>query len=135
VVSYGMLTVAGVISLVIGSMMLFKSTDPAIRVSLEVIFSMATFTLLVVAILVTLVVRVHGTQVVTGAEGLINKRGVARTSVQDQGKIFVHGELWNAVSDEEIAAGSAVRVLAVDGMTLYVKSLRDSPSEIEGEVG
>jgi len=134
VISYGMLTVAGVISLVIGSLMLFKSTDPAIRVSLEVILSMAAFTLLVVAILVTLVVRVHGTQVVTGAEGLVNKRGVARTSVQDQGKIFVHGELWNAVSDEEISAGSAVEVVAVDGMTLHVKSLRGSSSETEGGV-
>ena len=135
VISYGLLTVAGVISLVIGSLMLFKSADPAIRVSLEVIVSMAVFTLVVVALLVALVLRVHGTQVATGAEGLVNKRGVARTPIDTEGKVFVHGELWYAVSKEPIAPGSAVQVVAIDGMTLEVRPLHSVSSEIEGDVG
>jgi len=135
VVSYGLLTVAGVISLVLGSLMLFKSADPAIRVSLEVIISMAVFTLVVVALLVTLVIRVHNSQVATGAEGLVNKHGVARTLVETHGKVFVHGELWNAVSDEPIAAGSAVKIVAVDGLTLEVRPLAGVSSATRGEVG
>jgi len=134
VVSYGLLTVAGVISLVIGSLMLFKSADPAIRVSLEVIITMAVFTLVVVAMLVTLVVRVHSSQVATGAEGLIHKRGVARTTVDLQGKVFVHGELWNAVSEVPIAAGAPVEVVSVDGMTLKVRPRAVLSSEPKGEV-
>ena len=134
VVSYGLLTVAGVISLVIGSLMLFKSADPAIRVSLEVVFSMAAFTLVVVGLMVTLVVRAHGTQVSTGAEGLINKRGVARTAIANDGKVFVHGELWYAVSGEPIDAGSAVQVVAVDGMTLEVEPVTTGRSQNGGEV-
>jgi membrane-bound serine protease (ClpP class) len=132
VVSYGMLTVAGVISLVIGSLMLFKTADPAIRVSLEVIMSMAAFTLVVVLLLVTLVVRAHGTRVSTGAEGLVSKLGVARTSIDAQGKVFVHGELWNAVSETPIAAGSAVEVMSVDGMTLRVRPQAAISSEPKG---
>lgn len=135
VVSYGLLTVAGVISLVIGSLMLFKSADPAIRVSLELVISMALFTLVVVAVLVTLVVRTHGTQVTTGAEGLVNKRGVARTPIGEGGKVFVHGELWNAVAREPIAQGSAIRVLEVEGMTLTVAPESGAPSENGGEIG
>jgi len=134
VVSYGMLTVAGVISLVLGSLMLFKSTDPAIRVSLDVIASMAIFTLVVVAFLVTLVVRVHSSQVATGAEGLVNKHGVARTPIETDGKVFVHGELWHAVSNEPIGVGSAVQVVAVDGLTLEVRPLKSVTSETGGEV-
>lgn len=135
VISYGLLTVAGVISLVIGSLMLFKTADPAIRVSLEVVIGMAVFTLLVVALLVTLVVRVHGSQVTTGAEGLVNKRGVARTVIGKEGKVFVHGELWNAVARESIASGAPVKVIAVKGMTLEVRPLERIPSETEGGVG
>ena len=134
VVSYGMLTVAGVISLVIGSLMLFKSTDPAIRVSLEVIVSMALFTLVMVALLVTLVVRAHRSQIATGVEGLVHKRGVARSIIEEQGKVFVHGELWNAKAKEPVAAGSQVEVVAVDGLTLLVRSLEESPAATEGEV-
>jgi len=121
VVSYGLLTVAGVISLVLGSLMLFKSADPAIRVSLELIISMAVFTLVVVTFLVSMVVRSHRAQVATGAEGLIHKHGVTRTQVGRRGKVFVHGEIWNASADEEIPAGSPVEIVSVDGLTLQVR--------------
>jgi membrane-bound serine protease (ClpP class) len=122
VTSYGLLTVAGIISLVIGSLMLFKSADPAIRVSLELIVSMAVFTLVVVTFLVSMVVRAHRTQVSTGTEGLLHQHGVTRTTVGDSGKVFVHGEIWNASADEEIAAGTPVEVFAVDGLTLRVRA-------------
>lgn len=121
VTSYGMLTVAGVISLVLGSLMLFKSADPAIRVSLSLIMSVAIFTLIMVTFLVSLVVRAHRSQVATGTEGLVHKRGVARTEVADNGKVFVHGEIWDAVSEAPIPAGAPVEVVAVEGMVLRVR--------------
>ena len=121
VVSYGMLTVAGIISMVIGSLMLFKSADPAIRVSLDVVISMAVFTAIVVAFLVSMVLRTHRSQVTTGSEGLINKRGVARTEIAPRGKVFVHGEIWDAVAENPIAAGAPIGVVAVEGMVLRVR--------------
>jgi membrane-bound serine protease (ClpP class) len=114
--------------------MLFKSADPAIRVSLDVIFGMALFTLVVVALLVTLVVRVHGSQVTTGAEGLIHKHGVVRIPIEGEGKVFVHGELWHAIANQPIAVGEAVEVVAVDGMTLTVRPLAGGTSGSKGEV-
>jgi membrane-bound serine protease (ClpP class) len=133
VTSYGLLTVAGVISLVLGSLMLFKTADPAIRVSLDVIASMAVFTLVVVAFLVSMVVRVHRSQVTTGTEGLIHKRGVARTPIDGEGRVFVHGEIWNAVADRPVPAGSPVEVVAVEGMVLRVQALDAQGSLTEGE--
>ncbi len=121
VTSYGLLTVAGVISMVLGSLMLFKSADPAIRVSLEVIASVTLFTVVVVAFLVTMIVRTYRTQITTGTEGLVHKQGVARTLLDPTGKVFVHGEIWDAHSEVPIAAGSPVEVVAVDGMNLRVQ--------------
>ncbi len=122
VISYGLLTVAGVASLILGSMMLFESVDPAIRVSMDVILTVALVSLLVVAFLVTMVVRVHRTQVRTGSEGLLHERGVARSVLEPRGKVFVHGEIWDAVADGRIAAGEPIEVVEVDGMLLRVRA-------------
>ena len=121
VVSYGLLTVGGLISLVLGSLMLFKSADPAIRVSLDVIFAVTVFAAAVVALLLWLVVRVHRSRVTTGAEGLVSKRATARTDLDPGGKVFVWGEIWNAVAESPVAAGAQVEITAVDGMTLRVR--------------
>ncbi len=125
VVSYGLLTVGGLVSLVLGSLMLFKSADPAIRVSMEVIVSITLFAAAVVALLLTLVVRVHRTQVTTGAEGLVDQRATARTDLEPRGKVFVWGEIWNAVAEQPVAAGQKVEITAVDGMTLKVRPAHD----------
>jgi len=121
VTSYGLLTVGGLISMFLGSMMLFKSVDPAVRVSLNVIVTVTIFTGLLVAFLVTMVVRTHRRQVTTGSEGLIHERGIAQTDLSPRGKIFVHGEIWDAVADEPVELGTAVEVVAVDGLTLRVR--------------
>lgn len=128
VTSYGLLAVAGVASLVLGSMMLFKSADPAIRVSLDIILSVAVFALVVVGFLALMVLRAHKAQVTTGAEGLLHERGVARSALEPQGRVFVHGEIWNAIADGVVEAGQPVEVVGVEGMTLRVRPERGARS-------
>ncbi len=67
--------------------------------------------------------RVRGERVVTGAEGLIDEAGVARTALDPDGKVFVHGETWRARAEEPIAAGQAVAVVAVEGLQLVVRPI------------
>jgi membrane-bound serine protease (ClpP class) len=121
VTSYGMLTVAGVVSLVLGSLMLFKTPEPALRVSLELIAMVTAFSLLVVGFLVFMALRALREPVRTGAEGLIHEIGLARSPLSPRGKVFVHGELWDAVADEPVEAGEAVEVVAVRNLTLAVR--------------
>jgi len=136
VVSYGLLSVGGLISLVLGSLMLFKSADPAIRVSKDVIFGVTLFAAAVVALLLWLVVRVHRSSITTGVEGLVHKVATARTALEPAGKVFVWGEIWNAVADRPVAAGQQVEITAVEGMTLKVKpTATDSGRETVGETG
>jgi membrane-bound serine protease (ClpP class) len=135
VTSYGLLTTAGVVSLVIGSLMLFKSPDPALRVSLEVIVMAASTTIVVVLFLMFQVLRAHRAQVRTGVEGMVHERGRAQSDLAPRGKVFVHGEIWDAESEAPALRGDPVEVVAVQGMRLRVRPLTEpvpsagSPSE------
>jgi membrane-bound serine protease (ClpP class) len=134
VASFGLLTLGGVISLVLGAMMLFDSPVPALRASVPVIAGVAIFALLATMLLGRLVWSARRERVRTGGEGLLEQRGRAFTDFGPRdgavrGKVFVHGEIWNAVADAPIARGAPVRVVAVDGMTLHVHPAGGSAAE------
>jgi membrane-bound serine protease (ClpP class) len=128
VVSHGVLGIGGTIALVLGALMLFKSPEPALRVSLEVIVSLAAFSLAVVSFLMFMAIRARQAPVRTGTEGLVSEIGTARSVIDPHGKVFVHGEIWDAVSDEPVAPGDAVEVIAVRNLTLAVRPYRRQPS-------
>ena len=123
VVSNGMLTLGGVIAMVLGSMMLFESPEPYLRVSWSVIL----VTVLAVAgffiVAVTKILAVHRRRPTTGIEGLIGVEGIAESGIAPEGKVFIRGERWDARSDEPIGVGSRVTVDAVEGMQLKVKRI------------
>ena len=122
VVSHGILGLGGVVSLVIGSLMLFKTPDAALRVSLWLIASLTAFTVLVMGLLLYLTLKTQRLPVRTGAEGLLHELGIARTRLDPRGKVAIHGELWDAVADEAVAAGETVEVLGVRNLTLAVRA-------------
>jgi membrane-bound serine protease (ClpP class) len=129
VVSYGMLVVAGVVCLVVGSLMLFKSPEPALRVSVELIAMLAGFSLLVVGFLVAMSLRARALPVRSGSEAMLHEIGTARSLLDPWGKVFVHGEIWDAVaepSDGPVAAGELVEVTAVRNLTLAVRRCQAS---------
>ncbi len=121
VTSYGLLSVAGVVSLVLGYVLLFKSADPAVRVSWSVIGALVLTVVAVMSVILTLAIRTFRSPVKTGREGLLQETGVARTDLAPTGKIFIHGEIWNARSEIEIPAGTPIRIVAVEGMTVRVE--------------
>jgi membrane-bound serine protease (ClpP class) len=112
--SYGMLSLGGIVSMVIGSMMLIDSPVPELRPSLRVIIPVAIGISLVCIFLVTLVVKAQARRAVTGREGMIGEVGTARTDLSPSGKVFVHGELWEAESDQPVRMGERVRVVEVE---------------------
>lgn len=123
IVSHGMLTIGGVIAMVLGSLMLFESPEPYLRVSWSVILAMVLATVLFFVVAVTKVMAVHRLRPVTGREGLTDQEGEAVSEIAPEGKVFVCGEYWDAWSDEPIAAGTRVTVEAVEGMRLKVKRI------------
>ncbi|HSN89105.1 MAG TPA: nodulation protein NfeD [Thermoanaerobaculia bacterium] len=125
VVSYGLLAVGGTVSLVLGLLMLFKTPEPALRVSLEFIAVLAVFSLAVVGFLTMMSLRMSRVPVRTGPEGMLHELGTARTALAPRGKVFVHGEIWDAVAEEPVAAGETVQVTGVRNLTLAVRPFRN----------
>ena len=121
IVSHGMLTVGGIIAMVLGSLLLFESPEPSMRVSLGVVLTTVLVTVLFFVLVVTKAVKAHRTRPVSGTEGLVGEIGQADSDLAPEGKVFVRGEYWEAWSDEPIARGEKVAVAAVDGMRLKVK--------------
>ncbi|MGW8273132.1 MAG: NfeD family protein [Thermodesulfovibrionales bacterium] len=121
IVSYGILTIGGVISIIIGSIMLFDTPGPFIKLSLSVILPAAAVTALFFSVTIRLAYRAWKSKPVTGSEGLVGLEGVALSDVFPEGMVLVHGEYWRARSDLPIRKGEGLIVEAVQGLTLKVK--------------
>ncbi|HJQ38404.1 MAG TPA: nodulation protein NfeD, partial [Thermoanaerobaculia bacterium] len=119
--SYGVLGTGGVICMIIGAMLLVDGPIPEMRVQLMTAIAVSVPIGAIAIFLMTLVMRAHKNRVTTGTEGMIGEIGVARTSVAAEGKVFVHGELWNATARTSIAEGARVRVRAIEGLRVVVE--------------
>jgi membrane-bound serine protease (ClpP class) len=122
--SYGLLTLGGVVCILLGSLMLFDTANPLFKLSLSVVIPVTAITALFFAFLLRLAYKAHRRKPVTGIEELIGLRGFAKTDIDSRkGMVMVHGELWQAVSDEEIKKDEEVVVEDVKGLTLKVRRL------------
>jgi len=124
IASYGLLTMGGLISLAIGSIMLFDSPAPFLRASLTVIIPTVLATAAFFIFVVAAALKAQLARPATGSEGLVGEIGVAKTRLIPEGKIFVHGELWNAYADEGIEPEEKVRVLKNEGLKLKVEKVK-----------
>ena len=122
--SFGILGVGGIIAMVIGSVMLINSPIPELQPSLKIVIPLAVALSLIFLFLLLLVVRAHARKSFTGKEGLIGEVGTAQTDLTPEGKVFVHGELWNAEAPETILKGSKVKVVRVlDSLKIRVEKM------------
>jgi membrane-bound serine protease (ClpP class) len=113
--SFGMLAVGGIAAMIIGSLMLVKSPIPELRPGLRFVIPVALGVSLIVVFLLTLVLKAHARRSLTGREGMIGETGTARTELSPTGKVFVHGEIWEAEADAPVRAGEKVKVIEVLG--------------------
>jgi len=121
--SFGVLGIGGVISLALGSFLLFDTQDSGVGVDRPIIFTaVATLASFVLAISY-LVYRSQKSKPTLGLEGMLGKIGDVRTKLNPAGKVFVQGELWNAEADGEIDTGEKVEIVGCQGLNLKVRRL------------
>jgi membrane-bound serine protease (ClpP class) len=125
ITSYGLLTVGGLISLVVGSLILFKSPHSFMRVSLPIIGAFTASTLAVAIFLITIVARIQRRKAVTGAEGMVGETGEVQSWEGNHGKVFVHGEIWDAHGPVDLRPHTKVKVAKALGMNLRVEVVSD----------
>ena len=121
VVSHGLLSVGGVISLLLGSLMLIETPTEYMKISLSVIVPAVLVSAAFFVFAVTMAIRARLRKPTTGMEGLVGEVGVVTTSLAPEGKVSIHGEVWNAVSDQSIQKGTKVQVIGVTNLILKVK--------------
>jgi len=121
IISYGLLSVAGLVSLFLGGMMLFRGGEGGLDISWSVLIPTVAIVSLFFIVVAGIVFRSHLLRSTTGAAGMVGERGVVYTPLNPEGQVFVHGEYWQAISDETIAKGEAVVVLEVLDLKLRVR--------------
>ncbi len=123
--SYGMLTVGGVISLLLGSLMLINTSFPYMRISLAVLLPSVLVISGFFFILVRTGLKSRRYGYTTGRESLVGMVAEARTDIHEgvEGDVFLQGAHWRAVSESDVKAGEEVRVLEVTGLRLRVGKL------------
>jgi len=130
--SHGILTAGGALAMVLGAVLLVESPLPEMRIHLSTALAVTLPFALVTSFLVTLAVRARRSKVLTGAAGMVDEIGLAYTPLAPGGKVFIHGEYWNAVSSEPVEAGRRVRVKNVEGLTLNVEPASSGSGGFDG---
>jgi membrane-bound serine protease (ClpP class) len=137
VTSYGLLGVGGVLSLLLGSMMLIDSPLPELQIGLRLIIPVTLGIAGILLFLVTLAVNAQRTRPVTGLSAMLHEVGYALTPIEPggTGHVRTHGEIWTASSNERIEAGTPVRVTAVEGLRLQVAAEPEARETRDAHVG
>ncbi len=121
--SHGVLGLGGTISMVLGALLLING-PPELRIHLATALAVSIPFALITMFLMTLVIRSRANKAVMSDGGLVDEVGEARTALAPGGKVFVHGEYWDAVSSSPVDQGARVRVVGVEGLKLRVEPAR-----------
>ena len=128
ITSYGLLSVAGIVSLLLGSLMLFEGNTPDMKLSLNVLLPTIILISGFFVVIASLVFRAQISKPTTGSRGLVGEIGIVKQALTPEGKVFVHGELWNARARETIDEDVKVRVVEVVNLVLEVEPVDDTAS-------
>ena len=119
--AHGVLAIGGIVTMVLGGLLLVDAPIPEMRVHLLTALAVSIPLGGITVFLMSIALKARANKVVTGAQGLVGEIGIAQTALSPRGKVFVHGEIWDAMSSSGVPAGQAVVVLGVDGLQLRVE--------------
>jgi membrane-bound serine protease (ClpP class) len=121
VTSHGILALGGSAAMIAGALMLVQGPIPQLRIQLSTALAVTAPVAIISVILVRLVYVSHKTKSATGSQAMVGEVGVAKSEINPNGKVLVHGEYWNATSEKPIPAGCRIRVVSVHGLRLEVE--------------
>src|SRR5579863_4772465 len=126
--THGVLTIGGIVTLTIGGLLLVDAPIPEMRVRLATALAVSIPFGLLTAFLMRIAWKARANKIVTGSQGLIGEIGTAQTALSPAGKVFVHGELWDAIATSNLPAGQTVVVRQIQGLRLSVDPKTTDPS-------
>lgn len=132
--THGVLGVGGIAMLTLGALLLVDAPIPEMRVKLVTALAVSIPVGVITVLLMSVALKARRNKVVTGEQGLIGEIGTAQTAFSPAGKVFVHGEIWDASSSLPIAPGQSVVVRGIDGFQLRVEPVRVAKPEVSAPV-
>ena len=118
--THGVLAIGGIVTLTLGGLLLVDAPIPQMQVHLATALAVSIPMGIITVFLMSIALKARANKVTTGAQGLVGEIGQAQTALSPQGKVFIHGELWDAVSSANVSSGESVVVRRVDGLQLRV---------------
>lgn len=128
--THGVLAVGGTVLMVLGLVLLVDGPIPQMRVKLITALAISLPLALITVFLMTIAIQARRNKVTTGEQGMVGEIGVVQAPLTPSGKVFVHGEIWNAISPYAVGVGQNVVVRKVQDMTLHVEP--DSSDQTTG---
>ena len=125
IVSYGMLAILGISSMILGSLILIETNVPELRVNLTTSISIVLPFAIATIFLMRLVLTAYKKKSQTGQEGMVGEIGTAITDLDPDGQVQVHGEIWKAFSKSPINKGKRIKIDAVKNLTVWVSGCLD----------
>lgn len=124
----GILSLAGIASLIIGSFILINTTAPFLQIARSLIIGLSIVVSAFLIIVIRAVYKAHRKKPVTGKIGMVGTIGIATENLNPEGLIKTHGEIWKALSldNKTIRKGSAVKIISVEGLLLHVKQVENA---------
>ncbi len=128
IVSFGMLTIGGVISMILGSLMLIEQPPGDLggvfSIPLELVITVTAITAAFFVFVFSMALRSYRKKVTTGSEGIVGEIGITQTRLTPEGRVLIHGEIWKALSTTSQNKGKKVRVVSIDGLCLHVEDVK-----------
>jgi membrane-bound serine protease (ClpP class) len=118
--THGVLGIGGIVTLTLGGLLLVDAPIPEMRVHLVTALAVSIPLGVITVFLMSIALKARANKVVTGVQGLVGEVGTAQTALAPQGKVFIHGEIWDATSSANLASGQLVVVRKVEGLQLQV---------------
>jgi len=118
--AHGVLAIGGMVTMILGGLLLVDAPIPEMRVRFITALAVSIPLGAITVFLMSIALKARANKIVTGAQGLVGEIGIAQTPLSPHGKVFVHGEIWNATSNTNVAAGESVVVRNLDGLRLEV---------------
>jgi membrane-bound serine protease (ClpP class) len=119
--TFGILGIGGVVAFILGSLFLFDVPDSDLLVDRSIIASVGAGVALIMLFVGALAVRTFGQRPVSGLDALVGTTGEVRVRIAPRGKVWIHGEYWNAESEEALEVGDKVQVVSVKDLVLRVR--------------
>ena len=129
--SFGILGIGGLVAFVMGSIILMDTDAPGFGIDLSVILSFAVSSMILFVFVVGMVIKARRRPVVSGVEELLGSEAVVMDDFEQNGRVNVHSEIWNALCDRPLQKGQQVKVIGVKGLMLHVEPLSSSKQEKE----